>query len=97
MRAYLHFGGAGTIDYTPGPYGNRGPLQTVETECQETRLPRHGQNVTGYGSKIPTHYKIKWDGRWRRVYAACYGNAPSLYIGQPGAWLATVDIERESE
>lgn len=36
--------------------------------------------ATGYGSKIPSRYMIKLDGKMRRVYTACYGNATSDYV-----------------
>lgn len=92
MNAFLHFGGAGTVDHKPGA---RGPLQTVRVPAKESPAPRSGQTVTGYGAKIPAPYIVQWAGRWRRVYVACYGNASTAYIGKPGAWLATVDIDRE--
>jgi hypothetical protein len=84
--AYLHYGGPGTVD------GPNGPRRTVETELRETELPQSGRTVSGYGAKLPTPYMVKRFGKWRRVYAACYGNAASHYIGKPGAWLATVQI-----
>lgn len=85
-KAYLHFGGAACG-------APRGPMQTIGVELRETTAPRSGQTVSGYGAKLPTPYLVKWAGKWRRVYAACYGNSASHYIGNPGAWLATVSIE----
>jgi hypothetical protein len=39
------------------------------------------RSKSGYGSKIPTQYRIKCaDNRVRRVYAICYSNAASHYI-----------------
>ncbi len=81
-KAYLQFGRA--------TFGE--PCQTVEVPLKETAAPRSGQTVTGYGSRIPTGYMIQWEGRWRRVYAACWGNSASHYIGPAGDWLATVTI-----
>ncbi len=89
MKAFLHFGGAACG-------APAGPMQTVEVEARETATPRSGQTQSGYGPKLPTPYMVKWDGKWRRVYVACYGNAGSAYIGAPGNWLATVDVQRES-
>lgn len=89
MRAFLHFGGPATVD------GADSARLTIETEIKETDSPRSGQTATGYGAKLPTPYMVKYNGRWRRVYAACYGNAASHYIGAAGAWLATVDIWRD--
>jgi len=36
--------------------------------------------ATGYGSKIPTSYKIFKNNRFYRVYAMRYGNLGTLYI-----------------
>lgn len=84
-KAYLHFG-----------FGDE-PRLTVSVECRETgQPPRYRAPAFGYGAKIPTGYMVKWEGRWRRVYAACWSNSPSLYIGRPGAWLATVSVESVS-
>lgn len=80
--AYLHFG-----------KGDE-PRQTVNVEARETALPRTRRPLHGYGARIATEWLVLWAGRWRRVYAACYGNSPSLYIGPSGDWLATVDVER---
>jgi hypothetical protein len=86
MNAWLHFG-----------TGNE-PRQTINVDVIEAPLAHHKRGLsytaTGYGNRIPTAYMVKWEGRWRRVYAACYGNAASTYIGKANAWLATVDVER---
>jgi hypothetical protein len=86
MNAWLHFG------------FNDEPRLTVNVPVKELPLRHHKLGLpftaTGYGSKIPTVYVVQWQGRWRRVYAACFGNAASTYIGKPGQWLATVDVER---
>lgn len=78
--AYLHFG-----------KGDE-PRQTVSVPYRETDLPS-GMTRDGYGPRLPTTYLVQWQGRWRRVYAACYGNSPSLYIGPSADWLATVSVE----
>lgn len=82
MEAFLHFG-----------TGNE-PRQTIRVPVREVQAPRSGQTQTGYGARIPSPYQVQWEGRWRRVYVANYGNAGTAYIGKPGAWLATVDIDR---
>lgn len=87
MEAFLQFGGTWTVE-------PNGPFLTVKVDVRETETPRSGTTVTGYGAKLPTSYMVRHNGKWRRVYAACYGNASSLYIGKPGAWEATVDIWR---
>lgn len=85
MNAWLHFG-----------TGNE-PRKTINVDVMEAPLSHHKRGLsytaTGYGNRIPTVYMVKWQGKWRRVYAACYGNAASTYIGKPKAWLATVSLE----
>lgn len=87
--AFLEFSGAALGKLA-------GPFQTIRVEMRETDAPRSGATVSGYGAALPTRYMVKWAGRWRRVRAACYGNAATLYIGRPRQWLAIVsDIERD--
>lgn len=54
------------------------PMATVLVEHKETEAPRCN-SATGYGSKIPTRYMIKFDNRWRRVYCAIWSNVGTLY------------------
>lgn len=86
MEAYLHFG-----------TGNE-PRQTIKVDVIEAPLAHHKRGLsytaTGYGARIPTVYMVMWQGKWRRVYAACYSNCASTYIGKAGDWLATVSVER---
>lgn len=85
MKAFLHFGTGSE------------PRQTVSVEAKEVPLWHHKRRVsqtrTGYGNKLATPYMVQWRGRWRRVYVCCYSNAGTAYIGKPGAWLCTVDLE----
>jgi hypothetical protein len=87
MQAYLHFG-----------TGNE-PRQTIATEARESVMFWQAAGLTwtatGYGARIPSHYMVKFEGRWRRVYIARYGNAGTYYIGKAGQWLATVDIDKD--
>ena len=46
--------------------------------------------ASGYGSKIPTRYKVKHAGRWKRVYMVIFSNAGTCYILHKGAKV-TVD------
>lgn len=59
-------------------------LYTRVLDVVECELPHHGLGLTytasGYGSKIPTKYKLLFAGRWRRIYAICYSNVPSYYV-----------------
>ena len=38
------------------------------------------QTSSGYGAKLTTPYKISLDGKMRRLYATCYGNASSVWF-----------------
>lgn len=58
-----------------------GPYRTEAVEFKETEAPRF-YSATGYGSRIPTGYMVRQPGgRWRRVYAACWSNVASHFIG----------------
>lgn len=48
-----------------------------------------GLNYTqsGYGAKIPTRYKIRHNGKLKRIYTTCYGNASSLWVMVGGTKL----------
>jgi hypothetical protein len=82
MFTYLHFG-----------QGNE-PRLTVKVEAKRKPLWWQDKGLsftaTGYGARTPSTYMIKWEGRWRRVYVACFGNAGTAYIGPSNRWLATV-------
>lgn len=67
-EAYLQYGTA------PGPFLTRA------VEFKETETPRF-YSASGYGSRIPTRYMVREYGRWRRVYAVCWSNVASYYIG----------------
>ena len=71
--AYIQFGQWG------------GPYRTVMADGVEVQreTPRNPYS-SGYGYKIPTRYKVLYLGKWRRVYAACYGNISSLWITVQG-------------
>ena len=38
------------------------------------------ETASGYGKKLTTRYKVKYQGRMRRVYAVCYSNVASYFI-----------------
>ncbi len=47
--------------------------------------PAYGRSASGFGSKIPTGYTVRFSGRWRRVYVAQYSNnVSSAYIVYQG-------------
>ncbi len=82
--AYLHFGNGDEPRQTVSVPAKVAPLWWQEKGLQQT--------ASGYGRKLATRHMVKWSGRWRRVYVACFSNAGTAYIGKPGAWLATVSI-----
>lgn len=69
---YLQFGKAGES------------MRTVAVEAKEcpTWWQEKGLSYTasGYGSKIPTRWKVKFGGVWRRVYCRIYSNVGTCYV-----------------
>lgn len=59
---------------------------TVSVECKLKPLWWQERGLmytaTGYGARIPTRYMVRFNGKWRRVYARCYSNNATLYIGK---------------
>jgi hypothetical protein len=60
---------------------------TAPAPCREEKVPfaidskaPKSPSRTGYGSKLPTQYRIHYKGRWRRVYAICFSNVATFYI-----------------
>jgi hypothetical protein len=73
LTAYLNF----------GPWG--GPYQTVKVdEVKQTDVPRSGQTQTGYGTKVPTSYMIRYEKQWRRVYVTIFSNSGTLWARVSG-------------
>lgn len=78
LEARLEFGiGAPIINGQPTI-----PRTTRETDIRVTEQPKYWRTVTGYGKKLPTEYMVRHNGKWRRVYAVCYSNSASHYIGK---------------
>ena len=92
MKAYLH-----GSDIRPN--GDRDTFWTQSVEARESSLWWQDRGLsftaTGYGSRIPTRYMVKFNGRWRRVYCRQYSNAGTLYIGKlsPLGENITVSVE----
>jgi hypothetical protein len=42
------------------------------------------QTSSGYGGKLTSRYKISLDGKLRRLYHTCYGNAASTWFTLKG-------------
>ena len=57
-------------------------LQELEGQESELWWQKHGLMYTasGYGPKIPTRYKVRYNNRLYRVYSACFSNCSSEYI-----------------
>lgn len=55
------------------------PLETIHAP-----LWFHKRNLlqtsTGCGSKLSTEYKVKHEGKWKRVYTSCFSNCGTSYI-----------------
>jgi len=64
--------------------GRRDSFWTREVPAKDAPLPHHiaglSWTATGYGAAIPSRLMVKFNGRWRRVYVAQYGNAGTAYI-----------------
>lgn len=92
MKAYLHGSHI-------RPNGDRDTFWTQSVEARESSLWWQDRGLsftaTGYGSRIPTRYMVKFNGRWRRVYCRHYSNAGTLYIGKlsPLGENITVSVE----
>lgn len=75
--AYLQHGSADNL-----------PMCTEQVEMKEKLLPWQelglSYTASGYGSKIPTRFMVKFYGRWHRVYCRVFSNVGSLYIVSQG-------------
>lgn len=75
---------------------NNDCFQTIGVELKEDLLQWQEMglcyNSTGYGAKIPSRYKVKYNNRWYRIYIAIYGNAGSAYIISKGNKISVTTI-----
>ena len=66
--------------------GSKDSFCTIAVDCKEKPLPWQLMGLmytaTGYGSKIPTRYMVRFNDKWRRVYCAIFSNIGTLYIGK---------------
>lgn len=71
---------------------------TIYVDVKEAILPWQARGLqytaTGYGSRTPTRYMVKYNNKWRRVYCRIYSNNGTLYIGKLSDNLL-VDIDYE--
>lgn len=90
MKAYIH-----TKARRAG--GGFDSYQTQAVEVKEKPLwwQEAGLSYTasGYGSRIPTRYMVKLNGRWRRVYCIVYSNSGTLFLGRSFDECLTVQIQ----
>lgn len=63
-----------TVNYVP--YTDYSKVESVVLDL----YPPRWRSNTGYGSKVPTPFRIKYEGRWRRVYMMQWGNAGTPYV-----------------
>ena len=73
------------------------PMTTEKVEFIEAPMFHHDNGLsytaTGYGSKLPTRYKVKWGGRWYRVYSVCFSNCSTEYILSKGKKIIVVTYD----
>jgi hypothetical protein len=59
-------------------------INNIQVEVKSDMLPWQKRGLmytrTGYGRKIPTSYKVKYNNRWYRVYCCIFSNCGTLYI-----------------
>lgn len=80
MHAYLEHGFASNVTFRADGGMVTEPRSSERVECKEATAPLSGNTFSGYGSRIPTGYMIKWRGKWRRVYVRCFSNSGTTYI-----------------
>jgi hypothetical protein len=74
MEVFLQFGSA-----------ENPPMQTVKVEHKHTDVPR---SALGRTMNVATGLMVKWENRWRRVYAVTTAaNWPSLYLTINGEYV----------
>ncbi len=79
MKAHLKHGWGSPVEYLPDGGIKTAPRSHERVPVKIKDAPTY-RSATGYGTRIPTEYMVKWRGKWRRVYAICVSNAGSLYV-----------------
>lgn len=72
-------------------YINDGNSVTFEDRPLWWHLQGLQQTATGYGRRLTTRYKVRYEGRLYRVYATCFSNVASNWIVAKGAKLHIAD------
>jgi hypothetical protein len=79
------------------PDGSKDSFLTTACDAKVSTLWWQDQGLSftasGYGSRIPTRYMVRWYGKWRRVYCRIYSNVGACYIGKPSDSLIVSNIE----
>lgn len=61
-------------------------INAVSVPVSHEPMPHHKLGLmytaTGYGKRIPTEYKVQYNGKWRRVYCCIFSNIGTMYIGK---------------
>lgn len=72
--------------HTKHPDGSTDHFRLTLVESKIDPLPWQKLGLTytasGYGKRIPTQHKVKFRGKWRRVYCCIFSNIGTLYIGK---------------
>ena len=74
-------------------------VEAVAVEPLPHHLEGRQYTATGYGSRIPTEYRVRYRGsdgraRWRRVYVSVWSNAGTAYVRDAGERLI-LDLDTE--
>lgn len=74
--------------------GKHDSLWVREVPAKDAPMAHHRAGLqwtaSGYGSAIPSRLMVLFNGRWRRVYVAQYGNAGTAYIRAPHGEFMTI-------
>lgn len=63
-------------------------LDPARVTSKRLTEPPHNRSRTGYGSRIPSSWLLRLDGkRWYRVYIVCWSNSGSAYVVSRGERL----------
>ena len=61
-------------------------IETANVQMCELPWQKQGLSFTasGYGNRIPTSWKVKLGGLWRRVYCVIHSNVGTCYVMTKG-------------
>lgn len=63
------------------------PMREKPLEWQVQGLQ---ETATGYGARLTTTKQVYFNGRWMRVYCACWSNNGTCYIGPSKSWIGVI-------